>query len=264
MNDVKILVVDDDDGVVSVLKLLLTNEGFRVTTAASADQGLDALKKDNPDIIILDLRMPGMSGIGFINKITGPDGRPKYPVLVLTAHANMSDFFKDVDVDGFLLKPFRSDVLLSEINRIVSARRDGWSPKPSVAGRKKKKALIAEDDDDLRSVLADAFSHAGYDVEHVGNGNDAVGKAILAGPDVLIINAVLTGLNGGKVASLLRSMEKTMRLPIILYERGGVRNSTNDALLASGAINAYVCSSEIKDLLDAAARILGVVTVASP
>ena len=123
MNRERLLVIDDDVAVVSVLRTILTDEGFDVLTADSGFRGLEILQEATPDLIILDLKMPGMSGMGFLNEILGADGKPKYPVLVLTAHGTMSGFFQNIDIDGFMLKPLRGDLLVGKA--VGQPRREG-------------------------------------------------------------------------------------------------------------------------------------------
>ena len=94
-----ILLIDDDTSLLVTLSDFLRFEGYDVTTADSGEQGLKRLKTLEPDLIILDMSMPGMGGIGFLKEISVV-GKPKHPVLVLTARANMAEFFADIDVDG--------------------------------------------------------------------------------------------------------------------------------------------------------------------
>ena len=122
MDKETILVIDDDQGVISVVQSILTSEGYEVRAANSATCGLESIGEKIPDLIILDLKMPGMSGVGFLNEISGSDGKPKYPVLVLTAYGKMSSFLNNISIDGFMLKPFHGDELVAEVNRILTLR----------------------------------------------------------------------------------------------------------------------------------------------
>jgi len=250
-----ILVIDDDEGVVSVLNSILTSEGYEVRTADSAARGLESLAEKKPDLIVLDLKMPGMSGVGFLNEIAGDDGKPKYPVLVLTAYGKMSTFFDNIDIDGFMLKPFRGDELVAEIRRILTLR-GSRSHTPPVVTSRRNTVLIAEDDDRISNLLALAFSRASYATEQTNNGSDAIGKAILSTPDALVIKAVFSSIDGAKVASLLRTIPKTRQLPIILYDEEGLLGPKRESLLRTGDINAFVPSNDTKQILDAVAGVL--------
>ena len=252
----RILVIDDDTAVLSAVQAILTDEGYDVLTADSGFRGLETLRKEAPDLIILDLKMPGMSGMGFLNEILGADGKPKYPVLVLTAHGTMSGFFQNIDIDGFMLKPLRGEALVKEVNRILSLRSSKRARAPAVVMSRKSKVLIAEDDDEVSNTIAGAFSRAGYATEQINNGSDAIGKAILSSPEVLVIKAVLPALNGSKVASILRTIPKTNQILIILYDQDGRSNPMRDPAQRNSDVSAFVPSSDPNEILDAAARVI--------
>ena len=115
----KILLVDDDPSLLATMGQFLKFEGYDVTTAESGETALEHLKIIRPDIIVLDMSMPGMGGMCFLKSIMGPDGKPQYPVLVLTARSQMAEMFGDIEVDGFMSKPADPDGLLQEIARIL-------------------------------------------------------------------------------------------------------------------------------------------------
>ena len=178
----KILVVDDDVNLLVSLKRLLTMGDYDVYTADSAKKGLKLLENLEPDLIILDLAMPGISGLGFLKEIRGPDGKSRYPVLILTARANMGDFFSEVDVDGFLEKPCTSAALESEIERIIKKHSNqsqtiaepiAKSIKPQTTTFSKK-ILLAEDDPEISAILKHDLKNAGYVVEVVTDGYEIV------------------------------------------------------------------------------------------
>jgi CheY-like chemotaxis protein len=116
--------------------------------------------------------------------------------------------------------------------------------------------LIAEDDDQMSNLLALEFSRAGYATEQTNNGSDAIAKAILSVPDVLIIKAVFSSMDGAKAASILRTIPKTRQLPIILYDEAGLTGPKRDAPLRNGDINAFVPSNNPREVLDAVTRVL--------
>ena len=118
----KILIIDDDTTILGSLKRLLIISDYEVSITDNAKKGLKLLEKIKPDLIILDMAMPGMSGLGFLKEISDSNGKPKYPILVLTARANMGDFFSDIDIDGFLEKPCTTETLEKEIEKILSVR----------------------------------------------------------------------------------------------------------------------------------------------
>jgi CheY-like chemotaxis protein len=114
-----ILFVDDDANLRLVLSDFLKFEGFTVAVANSGEDALEKLPELNPNLIILDMSMPGIGGLEFLKRISDKSGKPRFPVLVLTARANMRNLFDDMHVDGFMSKPCEPQELISEIDRIL-------------------------------------------------------------------------------------------------------------------------------------------------
>jgi CheY-like chemotaxis protein len=221
----KILLIDDDTSLLVTLSDFLRFEGYEVTTAESGEAGLKRLKTVAPDLIILDMSMPGMGGVGFLKEISSAEGKPRYPVLVLTARANMAEFFANVDVDGFVAKPCDPGDLLMEVGRIIFLR-SGSAEEPEQGGAGRRKVLLAEDEERIQSGLSEAFAEAGYLVESVGSGPEAIEKAVVQRPDAIVAKLILPNMNGDALAAMLKQMPNTKEIPVIVYDASG---STDDA-----------------------------------
>lgn len=214
----KILLVDDDTSLLVTLGDFLGFEGYEVRTADSGETALKILENFTPDLVILDMSMPGMGGIGFLKRITLPDGKLRFPVLVLTARAGMAEFFANVAVDGFIAKPCDPHDLLMEVGRILFLRADAPRPTRPYGESARRRVLLGEDDLTENRRLVRAFSTAGYLVESATRGPDLLEKAILSKPDVVVMKLRLAGMNGDAVAELLHKMPNTSSIPIILYD----------------------------------------------
>lgn len=211
----RILLVDDEKHLVISLRDYLTFENFEVTTARSGEEALKKLEKAEPDLIILDISMPGMGGVGFLKRISSDEGKPRYPVLVHTARAAMAEFFDTVEVDGFIGKPSDETELVNKIREIIAKRRGGTEKKPE---RTKRKILIAEDDPRAAGILSKDMVDAGYEIEIVESGPEVLEKAAKDKPDVILMKEILPKLNGSAVASLIEVMPSINMVPVVLYD----------------------------------------------
>ena len=99
-----ILVVDDDPDLREFLRLMLTSMGFEVTSAANGQEALDDMEGHDPDLILLDMKMPVMNGWEFCRALEGRDSRP--PIVVLTAAPDPAGRAAEVHAEGWLGKPF--------------------------------------------------------------------------------------------------------------------------------------------------------------
>lgn len=252
----KILLIDDDTSLLVTLSDFLSFENYEVSTAESGEQGLKKLETITPDLIILDMSMPGMGGIGFLKAISSGDGKPKYPVLVLTARANMAEFFANVEVDGFIAKPCEPSDLLMEVGRIIFLRSGAAETERSSASAEKGRVLLGEDEPRAADMLMKAFSVAGYLVDSVSRGPEVLEKAIVGRPDLIVVKLVLANMNGDAVARMLAEMTNTKNIPIIIYD--DTDSGVQEAKLAevNPMIKRFVRTNDPNELTDAAAEVM--------
>jgi DNA-binding response OmpR family regulator len=113
----KILVIEDDDDLCSLVVMILEAEGYAVTTAANGIEGLARASDSTPDLILLDLKMPVMSGAEFAAEYRArfPDAY-RVPIIVMTAASHAARRGQEIGATDFLGKPFSND----ELVRIVA------------------------------------------------------------------------------------------------------------------------------------------------
>jgi two-component system alkaline phosphatase synthesis response regulator PhoP len=118
MPERSILIVDDDPGIVQLVVAILKRDGYRTLTAFDGPTALQSYEANAPDLILLDLAMPGMSGFEVIEAIREREGDSKHTLIVLlTAHAQsyFISTVNNVDIDGYIIKPVAADKLRQEI-----------------------------------------------------------------------------------------------------------------------------------------------------
>jgi DNA-binding response OmpR family regulator len=118
MAQAKILVIDDDEGMTELLELLLSPAASNIIIANTGKEGVELARKGRPDIVILDLMMPGMDGWEVCRAVRAFSG---VPILVLSA-LNSPEVIAatlDVGADDFLPKPVSTSILLARINRLL-------------------------------------------------------------------------------------------------------------------------------------------------
>jgi twitching motility two-component system response regulator PilH len=211
-----ILVVDDDTSLLATLSDFLTYEGFHVVTAESGEQALVKLRRKKPDVIILDMSMPGMGGVGFLDRITAPDGSTRHPVLVLTARASMAEYFANRQIEGFIAKPCDPADLLIEVNRVIFAH----SAQPSTPLRQavnSRRALLGESDFDLHARLRDELIRAGFQVDGAHKGPQALELAVFSKPDVAVLRLELDDMSADEILRTLRRLPGSQALPVVVY-----------------------------------------------
>lgn len=159
-SEYKILIVDDVMSNVLLLKVLLTNEKFAIATASNGRQALEQVEKENPDLILLDVMMPDMSGFEVAQHLKSNPQTAEIPIIFLTALNNSTaDIVKgfQVGANDFISKPFNKEELIIRVTHqisLVAAKRLILSKteelQRTIAGRDKLYSVIAHD---LRSPM---------------------------------------------------------------------------------------------------------------
>ncbi|MFH1765356.1 MAG: sigma-54 dependent transcriptional regulator [Gemmatimonadota bacterium] len=119
---VRILLVDDETGILDSLRILFRGEGYEVTTAKGGAEALEILSKDQQDLVVTDIRMPGVSGLEVLARTRELD--PEIPVILMTAQASLQSAVRAVNEGAYyyLQKPFANDDLLAICRRAAEAR----------------------------------------------------------------------------------------------------------------------------------------------
>ncbi|CAA9289430.1 MAG: two component, sigma54 specific, transcriptional regulator, Fis family [uncultured Gemmatimonadaceae bacterium] len=118
----RVLVVDDESGILDTLRILLRNEGFEPHTAHGGRQGLEMLTELAPDVVLTDIRMPNVTGVELLSAARA--GFPDTPVILMTAQATLQSAIQAVKEGAYdyIQKPFRNDELVTSLRRAAEHR----------------------------------------------------------------------------------------------------------------------------------------------
>ena len=118
----KILLVDDDKNQRKLYEQELLDDGYEVQTAPGGREALVQIEKDRPDLVIMDISMPGMDGIEALGKILGVDNT--IPVILNTAYANYKDNFLSWAADAYVVKSSEIDDLKKAVKDVLKKRAE--------------------------------------------------------------------------------------------------------------------------------------------
>jgi two-component system response regulator GlrR len=169
----KILLVDDDPGLLRLLSIRLRAEQYEVEAVESAEKALSVLNRFRPDLVVTDLRMDKMDGIGLLKELQSRS--PGLRVLIMTAHGTIPDavLATQSGAFGFLTKPIDKDELMSTVDRALKVSgsvdvAEDWSSE------------IITRNSNVREILAQAKMVAATDARVLLTGNSGTGKELLA------------------------------------------------------------------------------------
>lgn len=121
MANENILVVDDEEDVLELVRYNLDKNGYKVITAISGEQALEKARAKTPDLIILDLMLPGIDGLEVCKKLKSDVKTERIPVIMLTARGEEVDIVTGLELgaDDYVTKPFSPKVLIARIRRLL-------------------------------------------------------------------------------------------------------------------------------------------------
>ncbi len=113
----RVLVVDDEEHICELYKMELEDEGYSVTIADSGKEALEAVETASPDLIVMDIQMPGVSGIEILETLVGRD--KGIPVILNSAFSHYKDDFTTWGADAYVVKSSDTTELKREIKRLL-------------------------------------------------------------------------------------------------------------------------------------------------
>jgi DNA-binding response OmpR family regulator len=130
MSKETILIVDDEEDIIELIRFNLKNEGYVVLTAQTGEHALQIAKQSQPDLIVLDLMLPGIDGLEVTRHLRSSGQTSDMPIVMLTAKGEESDIVAGLELgaNDYISKPFSPKVLIARIRAILRRRRKESGP----------------------------------------------------------------------------------------------------------------------------------------
>src|SRR5437016_4367 len=243
----RVLVVDDIPSNIKLLEARLVAEYFDVVSASNGQDALARIAEQEPDIVLLDVMMPGMDGFEVCRRIKNNPKTAHIPVVMVTALDQTSDRVAGLDggADDFLTKPVDDAALFARVRSLVRLKMmtdelrmretTGSSmglgdpaatlSESSPAG----KVLLIEDRPDAASLFGAALGQANALV-HLERFEEALTRARAGDFDLIIVSLSLRGFDGLRLCSQLRSLPEARNVPILVLVSEGDKRKLNQAL----------------------------------
>jgi two-component system phosphate regulon response regulator PhoB len=127
MKKKKILVVDDEEDILELVRYNLSREGYEVLCASSGEDGLEAAKKEIPDLIVLDLMLPGIDGLEVARILKSNNSTKNIPVIMLTAKGEEADIVTGLELgaDDYITKPFSPRIMIARVRAVLRRKVKG-------------------------------------------------------------------------------------------------------------------------------------------
>ena len=195
-----VLVVDDDQNARDLMQRGLTREGFRVVTAVGGEDGLRLARELRPDVITLDVLMPGMDGWAVLRVLKNDPEVATIPVILVTM-VDDKDMGYALGAADYLPKPIDRERLASLL------RKYQCHPGP---------VLIVEDDEATREMMRRTLEQDGWTVEEAENGRVALSRVGQHAPGLILLDLMMPEMDGFEFVEMLRRNEAWRKIPIVV------------------------------------------------
>jgi len=130
----KILIVDDEEDILELVRYNLAREGYRIICVASGEEALIKARDESPDVILLDLMLPGLDGLDVCRRLRSNPATADTPIVMLTAKGEDADIVTGLELgaDDYVTKPFSPRVLLARIKAVLRRRQQKEEDETSV------------------------------------------------------------------------------------------------------------------------------------
>jgi PAS domain S-box-containing protein len=221
----RILIIDDDPDARILMTHFLEDLGCEIATAASAGEGLKMARQSAPDLVTLDLMMPGVTGWEALREFKKDPALRDIPVVIVSMLAGEGDRSNLLGAVDLLTKPVDKDDLLRVLQR-------------NLEGRGGRTILVVDDDEDTRAVIRNYLEEGGLTVITAANGVEAEERLGETKPDAILLDLVMPVMDGMTFLSRLRTDKEQQGLPVIICTGKELTREERDRLQgqASGIV----------------------------
>ncbi|MBL8115868.1 MAG: response regulator, partial [Acidobacteria bacterium] len=181
---------------------IVGREGFRVETASSGPEALDKARFFMPDVITLDVMMPGMDGWTVLANLKQHPVLSKIPVIMLTIVDDRKLGYA-LGAADFVLKPVERERLANALRKYGVESRPG-------------RVLVVDDDEAIRSMMRSMLDREGWQVAEAENGKGALARVKEAVPDVILLDLLMPEMDGFELVEMLKKDEASRNVPIVV------------------------------------------------
>ncbi|MDX1415704.1 MAG: GAF domain-containing protein, partial [Candidatus Promineifilaceae bacterium] len=215
-----ILAIDDNPDVVAILEEDLTEAGYQVVGALTAEEGLAQARVLRPSAITLDIILPDQDGWQVLHELkTNPVTR-EIPVIILTIVDNKAMGLR-LGAADYLVKPVDSATLLATLARMAPATGD------------QMRLLVVDDDPDVHEMIAQLLEDMPYVIETAVDGLDALEKIADDKPDAVLLDLMMPRLDGFGLLSRLRKDPETVGIPVVVLTSKNLTEAETAVLQAN-------------------------------
>ena len=213
----RVLVIDDDESVHGVLANMLTREGYSTRIARDGKEGLRVAREYRPDIVILDILIPGTDGWSVLAQLKAMPGLEDVPIILLTMLENKEMGFA-LGAAEYLTKPIDASKLLPVLDRHRSTKPSGT-------------VMVVEDDPPSRELVVRMMQKEGINVREASNGREAI-DILQSGvkPDLIVLDLIMAEMDGFDFLRQVRPHPEWSKIPVVVVSSLDLNSEAQEVL----------------------------------
>jgi two-component system cell cycle response regulator len=213
--DPTLLIVEDNESNLKLFLAVLMGSEFRVLTATDAERGLQIVRESRPDLVLMDVALPGMDGLSATRILKADPETAGIPVVALTAHAMDGDAERALDAgcSGYLTKPVDTRAFADQIRGFLAAAQGGAMP---VVADHRGRVLVVDDEPLNVKLFKAKLATERYEVATASSGAEALAMVAEQAPDLILLDIMMPGMDGYEVTRRLKADPATCHVPVIL------------------------------------------------
>jgi two-component system cell cycle response regulator len=213
-----VLVIEDNAKNMKLVRLLLQMENFRVLEAVNAEKGIALARQDRPDLILMDIQLPGMDGLQATGLIKADPQLGAIPVVALTSSAMEGDkaCALEAGCDGYITKPIDTESFIDIIRTYIRPPSGDDAPRQKARHDNAVRILIVDDDPKNVKLMCGMLNREDYELWTAADGPSALERVQESPLDLILLDVMMPGMDGYEVTRRLKAGVETKAIPIIL------------------------------------------------
>lgn len=256
-NQKKILIVEDEISLLSAIEKKLKIEGYQTITAVNGEEGLEKIKNEKPDLVLLDILMPKIDGMEVLRILNKEGILPGLPVIIISNSGQPVEIEKTLElgIRDYLVKAnFDPEEVVQKVNSIINKENNKNENKSEI---KKTKILIIEDDQLLLDLCSTKLRKDGFDVDIAIDANTGMEK-IKQKPNLILLDIILPGINGFELLEKIKNDpdKELSQIPVIILSNLGQESDVQRGIslgakdyLVKASVTTDEISAKIKKIL---------------
>ena len=245
-----ILVIDDDPIACDLIRRSLERDGHTVAIANGADEGIQLARELRPQLITLDILMPGKDGWSALRELKSDPYLSEIPVVMISMIEG-SEMGYSLGATDFLSKPVDRDQLRVLLSRYAISPETG-------------QVLVVDDEENTRALLRRVLEKQGYAVAEAANGREALERVAERRPDLILLDLMMPVMDGFEFTNRLRAVDAWCDIPVIVATAKDLTSEDRAALsgLVEGVLQKHACS--LDELMDGVSSALAAGRLGAP